>query len=136
MNIRSPFEKLVGCYYLARLTDKIRLELLGLLPEDYRPYLFHKHGADTQFLNYFGLTREELVEAVKSSNNEDAKMAAWFNQRTVLDEAKSKNWNEYTVNLGKQGHPMFKTLAWAKENLLPHCPDPNVDTVFKAIEWD
>jgi len=136
MSIRSPFETLSGCYYLARLTDKVRLELLGLLPEDYRPYLFHKYGADTRFLDYFGLTREEFVEAVKSSNNDDARMAAWFVQRTMLDDSKRNNWNEYAVNLGKQGHPMSKTLAWAKEHLLPNCPDPNIDTVFKAIEWD
>ena len=134
--IRSPLEKLAGCYYLARLTHKIRLELLGQLSEDYRPYLFHKHGADTQFLNYFALTKEELVEAVKASHDDDARMAAWFEQRTGLDEEKRNSWNALAVNLGKQGHPMAKTLVWAKQNLLPHCTDPNIDTVFKAIEWD
>src|SRR5437763_8255922 len=133
MNIRSPFEKLAGCYYLARLTDKIRLELLGQLSEDYRPYLFHKHGADTQFTNYFILTKEELLEAVKASNNDDSRLAAWFEQKTGLDEAKRNDWNNLAVNLGKQGHPMAKTLIWAKQNLLPHCYDPNIDTVFKAI---
>ena len=136
INIRSPLEKMAGCYYLARLTDKIRLELAGQLSEDYRPYLFHRHGADTQFMNYFGLAKEEIVEAVKVSNHDDALMTAWFVQRTALDETKLNTWNELAVNLGKQGHPMAKTLIWAKENLLPHCTDPNIDTVFKAIEWD
>lgn len=135
-NIRSPFEKLAGCYYLARLTDKIRLELLGQLSEDYRPYLFHKHGADTQFINYFGLTKEELIEAVKASNIDDDRMAAWFQQKTGLDDGKRNGWNNFAENLGKEGHPMAKTLIWAKQNLLPHCPDPSIDTVFKAIEWD
>ena len=136
INIRSPFEKLAGCYYLARLTDKIRLELLGQLSQDYRPYLFHRHGADTQFMNYFGLNKEEIVESVKASNNDDARMAAWFEQRTGLDEGKRNSWNGVAVNLGRQGYPMAKTLIWAKLNLLPHCSDPNIDTVFKAIEWD
>ena len=135
-DIRSPLEKLAGCYYLARLTDKIRLELLGQLSEDYHPYLFHRHGADTQFMNYFGLGKEEIIDAVKASNNDDASMAAWFVQRTAVDEQKRNAWNELGVNLGKQGYPMAKTLIWAKENLLPHCTDPNIDTVFKAIEWD
>jgi hypothetical protein len=31
---------------------------------------------------------------------------------------------------------MAKTLLWAKENLMPHCLDPSIDTIFKAIEWD
>ena len=136
INIRSPLEKIAGCYYLARLTDKIRLELVGQLSDDYRPYLFHRHGADTQFMNYFGLAKEEIVEAVKASNTDDTRMATWFVQRTGLDEDKLRSWNELAVNLGKQGYPMAKTLLWAKENLLPHCTDPNIDTVFKAIEWD
>jgi len=136
INIRSPLEKLADCYYLARLIDKIRLELVGQLSEDYRPYLFHRHGADTQFMNYFGLAKEELIEAVKATNNDDARMTAWFVQRTAVDEQKRNNWNELAVNLGKQGYPMAKTLIWAKENLLPHCTDPNIDTVFKAIERD
>jgi hypothetical protein len=135
-DIRSPLEKLAGCYYLARFTHKIRLDLLGQLSEDYRPYLFHRHGADTQFLNYFGLTKEEMVEAVKTSSDDDTKMAAWFEQRIGLDEPKRNGWNDLAVKLGKQGHPMAKSLAWAKQNLLPHCTDPDVDTVFKAIEWD
>jgi len=136
INIRSPLEKMAGCYYLARLTDKIRLELVSQLSEDYRPYLFHRHGADTQFMNYFGLAKEELVEAVKATNNDDASMAAWFVQKTAVDEQKRNAWNELAINLGKQGYPMTKTLIWAKQNLLPHCTDPNIDTVFKAIEWD
>ena len=135
-NIRSPFEKLAGCFYLARLTDKVRLDLVGQLSEDYRPYLFHRHGADTQFMNYFGLAKEEVVAAVKAASNDDARMSAWFEQRTGLDEVKRNGWNELAVNLGKPGYAMAKTLTWAKENLLPHCPDPNIDTVFKAIEWD
>src|SRR2546430_11036212 len=100
-NIRSPLEKLAGCYYLARLTDKIRLELLGQLSEDYRPYLFHRHGADTQFMNYFGLGKEEIIEAVKASNTDDARIAVWFEQRTGLDEEKRKNWNDLAVNRGQ-----------------------------------
>ncbi len=136
INIRSPLEKMAGCYYLARLTDKIRLELVSQLSEDYRPYLFHRHGADTQFMNYFGLAKEELVEAVKATNNDDASMAAWFVQKTAVDEQKRNAWNELAINLGKQDYPMAKTLIWAKQNLLPHCTDPNIDTVFKAIEWD
>jgi len=134
--IRSPLQKVAGCYYLGRLTDKIRLELAGQLSEDYRPYLFHRHGADTKFMTYFGLAKEEIVEAVKASNTDDTRMAAWFVQRTGLDEKKLNTWNELAVNLGKQGYPMAKTLVWAKENLLPRCTDPTIDTVFKAIEWD
>ncbi len=134
--IRSPLEKLAGCYYLARFTHKIRLALAGELPEDYRPYLFHPHGVDTRFMNFFALTKEDMLEAVKASGDDDAKMAAWFEQRTGLTEERRNDWNQLALNFGKQGYPMVKTLAWAKQNLLPRCTDPNIDTVFKAIEWD
>ena len=132
--IRSPFEKMAGCYYLARLTDKIRLETFGQLSEEYRPYLFHKHGADRQFLSFFGLTQEEIIDAVKSSNNDDMVMTTWFEQRT--NQEKRDDWNVFSLNLGREGHPMARSLIWAKENFLPRCTDPQIDTVFKAIEWD
>ena len=124
---------MAGCYYLARLTDKIRLEFLGQLSDEYRPYLFHKHGADTQFLNFFGLSKEEVIAAVKSSNNDDAQMAAWFEKRTGLDDAKRTSWNQFSENLGKEGYPMVRSLTWAKAHFLPQCTDPTIDTVFKAI---
>src|SRR5437879_2223331 len=135
-SIRSPYETLAGCYYLARLTHKIRLELAGQLSEDYRPYLFHRHGEDSQLRRFFNLTKEELIEAVRPSNNDDNLVASWLEQRTGLDEEKPNTWNALAVNLGKPGYPMAKTLVWAKENLLPRCSDPTIDTVFKAIEWD
>lgn len=136
LKIRSPFEQLAGCFYLARFADKIRLELLGQLPGDYGPYLFHPYGVDTKFMTFFSLTKEEMILAVKASDNEDARLAEWFEQRTQLDEAKRASWNELAVNLGRPGYPMVKTLIWAKENLLGGCNDPDIDTVFKAIEWD
>jgi hypothetical protein len=135
LNIRSPFEKLAGCYYLARFTDKIRLDLSGQLSNDYKPYLFHKHGADTQFTTFFGLTREDMLLGVQSSID-DTTMAKWFEARTRLTDEKREAWNALAVLLGKEGHPMFKTLIWAKQNLMPQCTDPAIDTVFKAIEWD
>lgn len=45
-NIRSPYEKLAGCYHLARFTDKIRLHLANELPEDYQFAFCHKKGVD------------------------------------------------------------------------------------------
>ena len=136
LNIRSPFEKLAGCHHLARFTDKIRLHLEGKLPEDYQMPLFHQRGVDGFFMNHFGLTKEELLAAVKESNHDDAKVAAWFETRIGNDEQKKKSWNELSVNLGKPGQPMHETLAWAKKKYNSQCNDPSIDSVFKSIEWD
>src|ERR1700704_6395305 len=135
-NIRSPIEKLAGCYHLARFTDKIRLHLAGTLPEDYQMPLFHQRGVDGQFMEHFGLSKEELLEVVKDSNFDDEKVATWFQRRIGSDESKVKSWNEVSVNFGKPGHRMHKTLEWAKKNYESQCDDPNIDTVFKSIDWD
>ena len=85
--IRSPFEKLTGCYHLARFTNKIRLHLAGELPADYQLPLFHPRGVDGFFMSHFGLSQEELVAAVKSSTN-DAELVAWFEPRIGNDPQK------------------------------------------------
>ncbi|MBI3853506.1 MAG: DUF5069 domain-containing protein [Verrucomicrobia bacterium] len=135
-NIRSPLEKLAGCNHLARFTDKIRLHLAGKLPEDYQMPLFHERGVDGFFMRHFGLTKEELLEAVQHSNYDDDKMVAWFETRIGNDEQKKKSWNELSVSLGKPGQPMHDTLAWARKKYNFQCDDPNIDSVFKTIEWD
>jgi len=136
INLRSPFETLAGCHHLARLTDKIRLHLAEQLPEDYQKPLFHPRGVDGFFMNHFGLSKEELLAAVRTSNHDDAAMAVWFESRIGNNEEKKKSWNELAVNLGKPGQPMHETLEWAKKKWNFPGDDPNLDSVFKTIEWD
>jgi len=135
LTIRSPFEKLAGCYHLARITDKIRLHLAESLPADYQLPLFHPRGVDGFFMAHFGLTREELLATIKNSKS-DAEVAAWFEPRIGHDDQKKNAWNEFSVNLGKPGHPMHETLAWARKKYNSQCEDPTIDSVFKSIEWD
>ena len=135
LNIRSPLEKLAGCYHLARFTDKIRLHLAGDLPADYQLPLFHQHGVDGFFMNHFGLGKDELLAMVKASNN-DAEVCAWFESRIGHDDRKKEDWNAFSVNLGKPGHPMNKALAWARKTYNSQCTDPSIDSVFLSIEWD
>lgn len=135
LNIRSPFEKLAGCYHLARITDKIRLHLAGELPTDYQLPLFHQRGVDGFFMNHFGLGKEELLAMVKASEN-DADVSTWFESRIGNDDQKKNSWNEFSVNLGRPGHPMHETLAWAKKKYNSQCTDPTVDSVFLSIDWD
>ena len=136
INVRSPFEKLAGCLHFARFTDKIRLHLAGQLPEDYQRPLFHPRGVDGFFMAHFGLSKEELLAAVQTSNHDDAEMAAWFESRIGHDEQKKKDWNELAANLGKPGQPMHETLAWAKKKWNFPADAPDLDSVFKSIEWD
>ncbi len=133
--IRSPFEKLAGCYHLARFTDKIRLQLADELPADYQLPLFHPRGVDGFFMSHFGLSKAELLAAVQASTN-DAELAAWFEPRIGNDPQKKADWNAFSVNLGKPDHPMHETLAWARKKYNSQCNDPSIDSVFKSIEWD
>ena len=136
IRLRSPFEKLAGCYHLARITDKIRLHLAEALPADYQMPLFHPRGLDGFFIDHFGLTKEELLEMVSASAQDDAKVAAWFDQRINHDEQKKKSWNELSVKLGKPGQPMYETLEWARKKYNSTCTDASIDSTFKLIDWD
>ena len=135
LNLRSPFEKLAGVYHLAQITDKIRLYLEGTSPEDYQLPLFHQRGVDGFYMAHFGLSKKDLLPAVKAAST-DAEVAAWFEPRIGNDNQKKESWIEFTVNLGKPGHPMHETLAWARKKYNSQCDDPSIDSVFSSIEWD
>ncbi|MEO7677702.1 MAG: DUF5069 domain-containing protein [Verrucomicrobiota bacterium] len=134
--LRSPFEKLAGCFHLARITDKIRLHLAGKLSEDYEKLLFHPRGLDGYFMSHFQLSKEDLLEMVRSAENDDDRVIACFNRRMGGDEEKKKTWNERAVNLGKPGHPMERALAWARKEYDFDGADPSIDSTFKLIDWD
>ena len=84
------------------------------------------------FLNHFGLTSHEIVEAVRVSKGEDSRIESWFNHK--IGPASKTDWNELALNLGREGYPMADTLPRAKR--VHHCDDPGVDTCFKLLDWD
>ena len=108
---------------------------LGTLPEEFHRYLFHPKGLDGVFLNYFGLTKEDIVEAVQRFQDDDSGIESWFNHRVGSDQRFRTDWNDLALNLGKTGYPMAESFPKAKKDI-HNCDDPSIDTCFKLLDWD
>src|SRR4029077_7242098 len=62
VDLRSPFEKVGGLFYLGRMLDKIRLHAKGKLPPDYHSNL--GKGFDEKCANFLRINYDQLVEQV------------------------------------------------------------------------
>jgi hypothetical protein len=137
MRLRRPTDTLAGCVWLPRFVDKTRHYLAGTLAEDYvRPFC-HPLATDGVFLTHFGLTKDDIVAAIRDSAGDDAAVARWFLAQPAHTAEKIAAWNQLAPNIGKDGYPMRRGFLWALRhyyNGIP--PDPRVDSVFTAIAYD
>ena len=132
---RSPYDRSIAdTLHWARLIDKTRQHLEGNLPEDYSTAFGHQHGIDGQFLSHFGLTIEQVTEAVvKKSDNE---LSTWL-QQTVEDFTNKRNtWNTLAPNLGKQGFPMDRSLKIAMKRIYKDYDWSPEISAFELIDLD
>ena len=134
MIIRRPYEKLAGCVWFGRIVDKTRHFLNGTLHGDYQRSFCNPKGIDGFFLRHFDLTGEEMIEAVKQHQTDEA-LAKWF-----LGDPESAGeileWNDFATDLGKPGTDGERMLQWALTNVYSHCKDPRIDTAFKVLAED
>jgi hypothetical protein len=137
MKLRRPADQLAGCMWLPRFIDKTRHHLAGTLDPDFvRPFC-HPLATDGAFFGHFGLTKEEILAAVRDSAGDDAVVAAWFTHRPQSTPERIAAWNELAPNLGKEGFPVRRGFLWALHHYYGHAtPDPRVVSVFTAIAYD
>jgi hypothetical protein len=131
MKIPSPRETLAGCIWLPRILAKARLFKSGELPPEYAARFGHPGGVDGQFLNYFGLAREDMLAA---ADLPDDKVVAWFQSRYNTDRI--VEWNRIAVNLGRPGFPMAERLPVALATTYKHVNPEGITTVFEVLEAD
>ncbi|MEO6845918.1 MAG: DUF5069 domain-containing protein [Chthoniobacterales bacterium] len=136
MQIRRPIDKLSGVCWLPRLIDKTNHTYKDTLTEDYAFAFCHPKGIDGAFLNFFDLSKEDFLEAVKSSDGDDSKVAEWFLKQPGVSEEKIQQWNTLAPTLGAKDQPMHNTFLWVQKNIVKNCDDPTVDTIFKILDWD
>lgn len=136
INLRSPYDRSVaGVCYWARVIDKIRLHRDGELPEEYCGVLGHKLGTDGQFLGHFGVTFEQVTEAVLSKD--DTALADWLEVAVEDFPAKKEAWNELAPELGKDGTAMARAFKYAVRKYFPdNKPPAGVGTIFELIDFD
>ena len=68
-NLRSPYAKVGGLSYFARMLDKIRLHAAHQLPAEYQPNL--GGGFDGRALSFLWIEYPALVERVKAGGTDD-----------------------------------------------------------------
>lgn len=132
MNIPKPTDRLADCVWLPRLIFKAREFEAGRLPEEYAVRFCHPTGIDGRFLEFFHLTKEEVLAA---SRKDDASVAEWF----LADEARRDRvaaWNELAVNLGRPGYPLAERLAALEKTSYAHLVDRGYATIFEVLAAD
>jgi hypothetical protein len=135
VNIRSPYDQLAGCTWLARIVDKIRRDQEGTLGEEYQEYLCNPSATDGLFLYFFDLDADELVDNVCKGLT-DEELERWF---LGLEEATPEMismWNDFAVSLGTKGPHARLRFEEALQNIYSGCDDPAVQTFYDVIDWD
>lgn len=133
MTLPPPRQRLADCVWLARIVSKARLFKAQALPEEYANRFCHPTGVDHQFLTFFGLDRDSLLEAV---DLDDSAFAAWFLRQPQITKDKIADWNRLAVNLGRSGYPMAERLPIALSTTYKHLDPAGIGSVFEAIERD
>lgn len=111
---RSPRETMCGWTHLPRFIDKIRLHLAGKLHPDYQPN-FCK-GFDGRWMETAGVTREQMIEVVKSSLT-DGQVCDWVLKNVKRPESVKASHREHMLNYPSKDDPeMQARLKMRKEN--------------------
>ena len=98
VSLRSPSEKVGGCFYFGRMLDKIRLHARGELPSDYHANL--GKGFDEKCVKFLYLDYDDLVDRVKEGGS-DQEILDWsFAVGRKPTEYDVYVWNEFMRKLG------------------------------------
>ena len=131
----SPRAKLADCLWLPRIVAKARCLQAGELPADYAERFCNPVAVDGHFLQFFGMTKEELLEATNRFQSDEV-IATWFCARPGIDSKRIDEWNYLAENLGKAGFPMAERFTAALATIYSHFDPATVRSIFDLIETD
>ncbi|MFT3990409.1 MAG: DUF5069 domain-containing protein [Luteolibacter sp.] len=133
MRLPAPTDQLAGCIWLPRILMKARLLSRDALSAEYVERFCHPTGVDGQFIAFFGLTKEEVLEAARFHNSQVVK---WFIALPGVTQERIAEWNHLAVNFGREGFPMAERLPVVLATTYQHLQDRNLQTVFEVLEAD
>ena len=133
MNLPPPTRQLANCIWLPRIMAKARALSRGELESDYAARFCHPGGIDGQFLAFFRLTREEIIQASRGSDDE---VIAWFRLLEAATDQRIAEWNRIALNLGRPGFPMADRMEPALATTYKHLSHRKFETVFEVLEAD
>ena len=97
---RSPRAKLGGLHHFARMVDKIRCDIDGTLPEEYRPNLGLSIGLDGHLCGFLGVAFSDVHERI-SEGMSDEEVVEWcFSTGLRPNPTQRRVWNGFSEKFG------------------------------------
>jgi hypothetical protein len=98
LGLRSPYVKVGGLVYFARMLDKIRQHAKGELPLDYQTNL--GRGFDASCAAFLRIDYNKLVERVKEGGSDEEILHWCFDNGRQPSEAEIYVWDEFMRKRG------------------------------------
>jgi hypothetical protein len=130
---RSPREKVGGLYHFGRMLDKIRLNLRGELPEEYKPNLGLSIGLDGHCCGFLGVEFSALVERTRQGGTDDEILEWCFAQGFRPNPVQKRIWNGFASKFGWRDRAAAFVTAVKKQDGLENRDD--LVTAFDQIDF-
>ena len=130
----SPYVKVGGLVYFARMLRKIRLQAENRLPRDYQPFL--GKGFDARTTRFLRVNYDDLVRRTLAGGTDEEVLDWCFAQGYRPTDTEVLVWNEYMIKRGWRDTdvPPEKFRAYKEEWGLGHRAD--ILTYFDFYEVD
>ena len=132
LGLRSPYVKIGGIFYFARMLDKIRQHAKGQLPADYQPNL--GRGFDASCVKFLRVDYNQLVERMKEGGTDEEILASCFNAGRRPSEDEIYVWNEFMRKRGWNDEATKNLNRTKRESGLSDRDD--IRTMFDYIDAD
>ena len=130
--IRSPRAKLGGLHHFGRMLDKIRSDLAGTLPEDYRENLGLSVGLVGFLCGFLGVKFEDIRQKV-SEGSSDEELVEWcFANGLRPNPMQRRIWNGFSEKFGWRDMATTAIESFKEEDGLEKRED--ILTAFDLID--
>ena len=129
---RSPRAKLGGLHHLGRMLDKIRCDIEGTLPEEYRPNLGLSIGLDGFLCGFLGLKFEDIRHKVTEGLSDEELVEWYFANGLRPNPMQRRIWNGFSEKFGWRDLATSVIDNTKKENGLENRED--IFTAFDLID--
>lgn len=130
--LRSPYVKIAGIYYLARMLDKIRIHAAQQLPAEYQANL--GTGFDGRALSFLWIEYPALVERVKQGGSDEEVIEWAFAQGRRPSAEEIEIWNDFMRKRGWNDEATERLISRKAENGFEKRDD--IQTMFAYIDAD
>ncbi len=132
LGLRSPYVKVAGLVYFARMLDKIRQHAKGQLVADYQANL--GRGFDASCTSFLRVDYNQLVERVKQGATDDEILQWCFSMGRQPSEDEIYVWNEFMRKRGWNDE-VSETLKRRKKEA-GMAGRSEIETMFTFIDAD